>query len=55
MTESVNTTEFRELAESVGTENAKLLVALKFIYTDDDRLAAAKFIAPLGVTVTGKH
>lgn len=55
MTEQVTTVEFRELHEMVGTENAKLLVALKLLYTDDARFAVAKFIAPLGVSVTGKN
>lgn len=55
MTEQITTVEFRELCESVGTENAKVLVALKFNYTDEARFNAAKFLAPLGVRVTGKN
>jgi hypothetical protein len=51
----MNTVEYRELAQSVGTEKANQLVELKFNYTDDARLLAAKFLAPIGVHVTGKH
>jgi hypothetical protein len=54
-TEQVGTVEYRELVQSMGAEKANMLVKLKLTYTDDARLLAAKFLAPIGVHVTGKH